>query len=315
MSLSWFLECITVLMWQIATVFGRASTRLQYSQSPGREVPNRSSTGTSKWQSWRLSFVAEVTNEDHATQEWYDRIFLHQWWILPPHSGHFADVAGDPRWHHIIDCCSSQADLPRTPVPTSWLHQSSMSFWWPAAASTGKNMNGKLLSRDPAWSADCQNELQDWTPWLKIERWQTTAGAPQCRLWPAAVAIQSISLVSSPHSSWVCCSSSTIQSSPCSWQTVGQPSEHLRLPEILFTTVTSLSTFKPLLRSAQNRLQVFFFYIGWVYHVCLLWLFTNHQRRKIVWTPLFWAGDATADRSGTWRTSCGISCMLSRNMF
>ena len=56
-------------------------------------------------------------------------------------------------------------------------------------------MNDKLLSCDPAWSADCQNELQGWTPWLKNERWQTTAGAPQCRLWPAAIAIQSISLV------------------------------------------------------------------------------------------------------------------------
>ena len=170
MSLSWFLECIAVLMLQIVTVSGRASTRLLYSQSPGRRVPNRSNTDASKWWSWKLSFVAEVTNEDHSTQERCDRIFLHQWWILPPHSAHSANVAGGPCWHHIIDCCSSQADLPRTPVPMSWRHQSSMSFWWPAAASTGKNMSGKLLSRDPAWSADCQIELRDWTPWLKNER-------------------------------------------------------------------------------------------------------------------------------------------------
>ena len=33
----------------VATVFGRASTRLRCSRSPGREVPNRSSTGASKW--------------------------------------------------------------------------------------------------------------------------------------------------------------------------------------------------------------------------------------------------------------------------
>ena len=26
----------------------------------------------------------------------------------------------------------------------------------------------------------------------------------------------------------------------------------------------------------------------WVYRVCILWLFTTHQQRKIVWTPLFW---------------------------
>ena len=45
MSLSWFLECIAVLMLQIATVFGRAPTRLRYSRSPGKGVPNRSSTG------------------------------------------------------------------------------------------------------------------------------------------------------------------------------------------------------------------------------------------------------------------------------
>ena len=145
MSLSWFLECIAVLMLQIANVFGRASTRLRYNQSPGKEMPNRSSTGASKWRSWKLSFVAEVTNEDHATQERCDRIFLHQWWILPSHSVHSANVAGGHRWHHIIDCCSSQADLPRTPVPTSWLHQSSKSFWWPAAASTGKK----------TWTASC----------------------------------------------------------------------------------------------------------------------------------------------------------------
>ena len=50
MSLSWFLECIAVMMLQIAIVFGLASTRLRYSQSPGREVPNRSNTSTSKWQ-------------------------------------------------------------------------------------------------------------------------------------------------------------------------------------------------------------------------------------------------------------------------
>ena len=68
MSLSWFLGCIAVLMLQIITVFGRALTKLRYSQSPGRRVPNRSNTGESKWRSWRLSFVAEVTNEDHATQ-------------------------------------------------------------------------------------------------------------------------------------------------------------------------------------------------------------------------------------------------------
>ena len=220
MSLSWFLECIAVLMLQIATVFGRASTRLRYSRSPGREGPNRSGTGASKWRSWWLSFVAEVTNKDHATQERCGRIFLHQWWILPPFSVHSANVAGGPRWHHIIDCCSSQADLPRTPVPTSWLHQSSKSLWWHAAASTGKNMNGKSLSRDPAWSADYQNELQGWTPWLKNERRQITAGAPQCQLWPAAVVIQSISLVSSLRSSWVCCSSSMLKFSPCSWQRV-----------------------------------------------------------------------------------------------
>ena len=60
------------------------------------------------------------------------------WWILPPHSVHSANVARDPRWHHIIDCCSSQADLPRTPAPMFGQHQSLMSFWWPAAASTGK---------------------------------------------------------------------------------------------------------------------------------------------------------------------------------
>ena len=36
MLLSWFLECIAVLMLQIATVFGQALTRLRYSQSPGR---------------------------------------------------------------------------------------------------------------------------------------------------------------------------------------------------------------------------------------------------------------------------------------
>ena len=47
-------------------------------QSPGRRVPNRSNTGSSKWRSWRVSFVAEVTNEDHATQDRCDRIFLHQ---------------------------------------------------------------------------------------------------------------------------------------------------------------------------------------------------------------------------------------------
>ena len=45
------LECIAVLMLQIATVSGRTSTRLRYSQSPGREIPNRSSIGTSKWRS------------------------------------------------------------------------------------------------------------------------------------------------------------------------------------------------------------------------------------------------------------------------
>ena len=48
---SWFLECIAVLMWQIATVSGWALTRLQYSHSPGREVPIRSNTGTSEWRS------------------------------------------------------------------------------------------------------------------------------------------------------------------------------------------------------------------------------------------------------------------------
>ena len=39
-----------------------------------------------------------------------------------PHSVYSANVAGGPRWHHIIDCCSSQADLPRTPAPMSWRH-------------------------------------------------------------------------------------------------------------------------------------------------------------------------------------------------
>ena len=87
-------------MLPIVTVSGRASTRLRYSRSPGRRVPNRSNTGASKWRSWRLSFVAEVTNEDHATQERCDRIFL-QWWILPPHSVHSANVAGGLRWHNI----------------------------------------------------------------------------------------------------------------------------------------------------------------------------------------------------------------------
>ena len=102
------LECIAVLMLQIVTVSGRASTRLRYSQSPGRRVPNRSLTGASKWQSWRLSFVAEVTNEDHATQERCDRIFLHQWWILLPHFVHSANVAtrkgSSPcaSFHHIV---------------------------------------------------------------------------------------------------------------------------------------------------------------------------------------------------------------------
>ena len=169
MSLSRFLECIAVLMLQIATVFGRASTRLRYSRSPDREVPNRSSTGASKWQSWRLSFVAEVTNEDHATQERCDRIFLHQWWILPPHSVHSADVAWGPCWHHIIDCCSSQADLPRTPVPTYWLHQSSKSLWWPTAASTRKKHERQVAvtwSRMVSW-------LSKWTPRLDtvVEKW------------------------------------------------------------------------------------------------------------------------------------------------
>ena len=49
------------------------------------------------------------------------------------------------------------------------------------------------------------------------------------KLWPAAVVIQSISRVSSLHSYWVCCSSSMIQFSLCSWQTVGQLSAHSRL--------------------------------------------------------------------------------------
>ena len=34
-------------------------------------------------------------------------------------------------------------------------------------------------------------------------------------------------------------------------------------------------------------------YIGVGKHVCILWLFTAHQQRKIVWTPTFLAGDAT----------------------
>ena len=33
-----------------------------------------------------------------------------------------ADVAGVPRWHRTVDCCSSQANLLQTPVPTSWQH-------------------------------------------------------------------------------------------------------------------------------------------------------------------------------------------------
>ena len=218
MSLSWFLECTAVMMLQIVTVFGRASTRLRYSQSPGRRVPNRSSTGACiKVAILKIILCCRgiLCRRDHATHERCDRIFLHQWWILPPYSVHSANVAWGPHWHHLIDCCNSQADLPRTPVPTSWLHQSSKwVFDGTQLPQLEKNMNCKLLPRDPAWSigqltVKMNSEIghRGWK--MNVSRQQLEL--LQCRLWPAAVAIQSISLVSSLRSSWVCCSSSMIQ--------------------------------------------------------------------------------------------------------
>ena len=122
MSLFWFLKCTAALRWQIATVSDRVSQKLRCSRLPDRKAPVRSNIGTSEWRSWKLSFVALATNEGYATLAWCDRISEYQWWTVLPRSGHSADVAGVLRWHRTVDCCSSQADLLRTPVPTFWQH-------------------------------------------------------------------------------------------------------------------------------------------------------------------------------------------------
>ena len=70
---AWLLECTAALRWQIATVSGRVSQKLRCSRLPYKKVPVHSNTGTSEWQSWKLSFVALATNEDCATLAWCDR--------------------------------------------------------------------------------------------------------------------------------------------------------------------------------------------------------------------------------------------------
>ena len=118
MSLFLFLECTTALRWQIAAVSDRVSQKLRCSRLPDKKVPVHSNIGTSEWRSWKLSFVALATNEGCATLAWCDRISEYQWWTVLPRSGHSADVAGVLRWHRTVDCCSSQADLLQTPVPS-----------------------------------------------------------------------------------------------------------------------------------------------------------------------------------------------------
>ena len=126
MSLFWFLGCTAALRWQIATVSDQVSQKQRCSRLPDKKVPVHSNIGTSEWRSWKLSFVALATNEGCATLAWCDRISEYQWWTVQPRSGHSADVAGVLRWHRTVDCCSSQADLLQTPVPTSWQHLLSM---------------------------------------------------------------------------------------------------------------------------------------------------------------------------------------------
>ena len=181
MSLFLFLECTAALRWQIAVVSDRVSQKLRCSRLPDKKAPVHSNIGTSEWRSWKLSFVALATNGGCATLAWCDRISEYQWWTVLPRSGHSADVAGVLRWHRTVDCCSSQADLLQTPVPTSWPHLLSMNSGWSAAASAERNTSGTLPPHDPAWWADCRDEHRDWILWWKIECWQTAAGTPWCR--------------------------------------------------------------------------------------------------------------------------------------
>ena len=115
-------------------------------------------------------------------------------------------------WHYYLGsiCCQWTPDSPQLP-------------------QLKKNTSGILTPHDPAWWADCRDERRDRTLWWKIECWQTAAGTPWWRLWQAVVWILYISPAFCQHSSSVCCCSSRIRSSPCSWRTFGQPSLRPRL--------------------------------------------------------------------------------------
>ena len=85
---------------------GQVLQKLRCSPLPDKKVPVHSNIGTSEWRSWKLSFVALVTNEGCATLAWCNRISEYQWWTVLSRSGHSADVAEVPRWHCTVDCYS-----------------------------------------------------------------------------------------------------------------------------------------------------------------------------------------------------------------
>ena len=206
-------ECSAALRWQIAKVSDRVSQKLRCSRLPDKKAPVHSNIGTSEWRSWKLSFVAMATNGGCATLAWCDRISEYQWWTVLPRSGHSADVAWIIRWHRTVDCCSSQADLLQTPMPTSMAASVVNELRMVRSCLSWKKHERHIAVR---WSCmvmpNVEIQHRDWILWWKIECWQTAAGTPWCRLWQAVVWILSISPAFCRHSSSVCCCSSRIRS-------------------------------------------------------------------------------------------------------